>query len=98
MLKQPLEFPSAEWSHIDEDAIDLISKLLEKDPKKRATPQEALNHKWLNDESVGFVREEVELLKLESEAEEGLAPPKSFRLGRRKTPAQLLARLDTADK
>lgn len=35
--------------HIDEDAIDIISKMLEYDPKKRITAAEALNHKYFLD-------------------------------------------------
>lgn len=34
------------WEDVSVDCKDLISKLLEKDPKKRLTAKQALQHKW----------------------------------------------------
>jgi serine/threonine protein kinase len=35
--------------HIDEEAIDLIARMIEYDPKKRITAAEALNHPYFKD-------------------------------------------------
>lgn len=44
--------PFAPITGISNEAADLISKLLEKDPKLRITAEEALNHPWLSDEDI----------------------------------------------
>lgn len=41
------EFHMPEWSQIPEDAKDLVRRLLEIDPHKRLTPEQALEHPWL---------------------------------------------------
>ena len=43
---QKLTFSNKEWNNISSDAIDLIRKMLEKNPKKRYNVQECLNHPW----------------------------------------------------
>lgn len=48
ILTKRLRFEGFVWEKISEDCKDLIRKLLEKDPKKRLTATEALNHKWFN--------------------------------------------------
>lgn len=35
------------WRKISRDAIDLIKSMLEKNPKKRISMAEALDHKWM---------------------------------------------------
>ena len=40
------------WGIISEDAKDLVKGLLQIDPKKRYTAQEALNHKWFESEKI----------------------------------------------
>ena len=45
-------FDMEEWNLITEDAKDMVSKLLEYDPSKRITAQEALKHKWIKEKSV----------------------------------------------
>lgn len=35
------------WNCVDDEAKDLVRGLLEIDPEKRLTLQEAKNHKWL---------------------------------------------------
>lgn len=40
-------FPSPYWDHISEDAKDLVRHLLVVDPKRRFTPDQALEHRWL---------------------------------------------------
>ena len=41
------QFPSPYWDAISEDARDLVRNLLVVDPKKRFTPEQALAHPWL---------------------------------------------------
>jgi calcium-dependent protein kinase len=41
-----LEFDPEEWSEISEEAKDLLREMLQKDPIKRISAIEALNHKW----------------------------------------------------
>lgn len=43
---QDPDFSAPEWKGISNDAIDLIKGLLQKDPKKRLTIDEALKHRW----------------------------------------------------
>jgi calcium/calmodulin-dependent protein kinase I len=40
-------FPSPYWDHISDQAKDLITHLLEVDPKKRYTPTQVLAHPWI---------------------------------------------------
>jgi len=40
-------FPSPYWDHISKEGKDLTSKLLVTDPHKRYTPDEALMHPWI---------------------------------------------------
>jgi calcium/calmodulin-dependent protein kinase I len=47
ILHSPFEFPSPEWDDISEEAKDFVSHLLEKDPEKRYTAEQALQHPWL---------------------------------------------------
>lgn len=42
-----IDFKSKKYDAIASDGIDLLSKLLEKNPEKRITPAEALNHPFL---------------------------------------------------
>ena len=44
--KGNLKFPGKEWSVVSQEAKELISKMLEKDPKKRCSALEALDHEW----------------------------------------------------
>lgn len=96
VLTQDLEFPEAEWASINPDAIDLIKGLLEKDPEKRMRPEEALRHKWLADASTSNVAvEDIDVLKLQK-ADEDVAP-KTFRFGKKKSPGEILARIEAAN-
>lgn len=92
VLEEALEFPEAEWATVSADAIDLIKGLLDKDPQTRMRPDEAMRHKWLNDDSIKNARDETPALKLDTEDEE--APPKTFRFGQKKTPSEILARIE----
>lgn len=40
-------FPEKYWKDISKEAKDLISKLLEKNPAKRYTAQQVLQHPWI---------------------------------------------------
>ncbi|XP_067329683.1 serine/threonine-protein kinase Chk2 [Anolis sagrei] len=40
------------WDHVSQEALDLVRKLLEVDPIRRLTIQEALHHPWLQDEEM----------------------------------------------
>lgn len=46
ILHEPLQFKDASWSHISMEAKDVISGMLTKDPKSRATIKELLAHPW----------------------------------------------------
>jgi serine/threonine protein kinase len=46
-----------EWSSVPRDARDLVAKLLQRDPAKRLTPQQALQHPWLARHSSSDVAE-----------------------------------------
>lgn len=41
------DFPSPYWDNISASAKDLITKLLQTNPKKRYTPEKTLNHPWI---------------------------------------------------
>ncbi|KAH0618650.1 hypothetical protein JD844_018041 [Phrynosoma platyrhinos] len=41
------EFPEKDWSHISDDAKDLISKLLVRDAKERLSAAQVLQHPWV---------------------------------------------------
>ena len=40
-----------EWQNISKDAIDIITKLLQYEPGNRISASEALQHKWIKDQS-----------------------------------------------
>jgi calcium-dependent protein kinase len=48
ILHNNLDFPKEEWDYISKEAIDLVIKMLHKDPKKRILAKDAINHKWFN--------------------------------------------------
>ncbi|CAI5715836.1 unnamed protein product [Hyaloperonospora brassicae] len=41
------EFEEPEWANISDDAKDMISRMMEKDPYQRVTPKEVLKHPFL---------------------------------------------------
>lgn len=53
ILNEPHDFDPLYWAHISDDAKDLISKLLTKDPKERLSAREAKGHPWM-DRAVGY--------------------------------------------
>ena len=48
---KPMKMEGAEWSHTTAAARELISGLLEKDPAKRYTIEQALEHPWVTGEA-----------------------------------------------
>jgi calcium-dependent protein kinase len=47
-LYQPLEFEPDDWEDVSDEAKELISSMLVKNPIDRITTQEALSHRWFN--------------------------------------------------
>ncbi|XP_010439398.1 PREDICTED: calcium-dependent protein kinase 15-like [Camelina sativa] len=47
VLKGEIDFKSQPWPSISESAKDLVRKLLTKDPKKRISAAQALEHPWI---------------------------------------------------
>ncbi|XP_038619052.1 serine/threonine-protein kinase Chk2 isoform X2 [Tachyglossus aculeatus] len=47
-----LNFIPKAWAHVSEMAVDLVKKLLVVDPNERLTTEKALEHPWLQDESM----------------------------------------------
>jgi serine/threonine protein kinase len=41
------DFPSPYWDKVSASAKDLVTKLLQVDPKKRFTPEQTLSHPWI---------------------------------------------------
>lgn len=41
-----MEFDPEDWTVISDEAKDLITKMLEKDPQNRIAANDALKHKW----------------------------------------------------
>ncbi len=67
VVKGLYEFKDSEWEGISEDAKDLIRKLLEYDPEKRLSAEDALKHPWfsktLGDGAIGNKNLAVKTLK-----------------------------------
>ena len=48
ILSADVQFRSSVWKTISNEAKDLIKKLIVKDPSKRLTIHQALQHPWIN--------------------------------------------------
>jgi len=47
ILHEPLDFSSGVWAHWSKCGVEFIQKLLEKNPDRRLTARQALQHPWL---------------------------------------------------
>jgi len=47
ITKAKYSFPSPEWDDISDDAKDLIRRMLQRDPEKRITAAQCLEHPWV---------------------------------------------------
>ncbi len=63
-------FPRSLWEGISKEAIDLVRRLMEVDPKKRLTAAEAMEHEWMQDQEVVD-----RALKLMATQKSGWMPP-----------------------
>lgn len=45
LTKQPY-FPAEDWGHISDECKNLLCGLLDKDPKRRLTAKQAMEHSW----------------------------------------------------
>lgn len=52
ILSNPIELKGKPWDDISEQAKDLIMKLLERDPAKRLSAKQALQHPWVSKKGV----------------------------------------------
>lgn len=60
IIRGQYDFPSPYWDNVSASAKDLITKLLQTDPKKRYTPEQTMNHPWIRLQQVDEkVRPEV---------------------------------------
>lgn len=49
ILKGKLDFASDPWPRISDDAKDCLRRMLQQDPKRRATANEILQHSWMKE-------------------------------------------------
>lgn len=59
IIKVEYDFPDPEWTHISEEAKDFIRHLLTKDPEKRYTAKQCLEHPWLNGKHGGATNDSI---------------------------------------
>lgn len=52
VIKAPLDFNSDPWPKISEPAKDVVRRMLVRDPRKRATAAEVLEHEWVREGGV----------------------------------------------
>lgn len=47
------DFPSPYWDSISDEALDLIDSMMQVDPRRRITVQDALKHPWIEGSGAG---------------------------------------------
>lgn len=65
--KCELEYPEKYWDKISEKAKDLVSKMMQKDPKDRITAEEALQHPWFNQDEAEINSSVLDFAKAQAE-------------------------------
>jgi calcium-dependent protein kinase len=83
VLKQRLQFDPAEWSTISDSAKDLVSKMLNKDPKKRISATQCLEHPWFTSNDIETNHAGHDPILLNTQKLEVLRRIKNFRSNKR---------------
>jgi serine/threonine protein kinase len=94
VVEQELEFPENEWQNVSQNAKDFITALLRKDPEMRLSVPEAICHPWLTDGSIKS-QPSVEHSASIGDQLTNFETPKSFNFMKRKTPADILAKIES---
>ena len=55
-----------EWQNISNDAIDIINKLLQYEPHNRISAADALQHKWIREQSTVEIDKEISTKTLQN--------------------------------
>ncbi|CAN1278436.1 CDPK-related protein kinase [Linum perenne] len=64
VLKANPNFNEASWTSVSPEAKDFVKRLLHKDPRKRMTAAQGLNHPWLRNSTDVKVLLDISILKL----------------------------------
>lgn len=61
VLENEIDFDSGSWATVSKGAKDFVKSLLQKDPRKRPTAIEALQHPWVREGGSGAANPEAKL-------------------------------------
>lgn len=92
VVNDEVEFPDEDWKNISTEAKNFIQGLLEKKVEKRLNAHEALSHSWINDSDI------EDFVVNEESDEDEFAAPKSIFGGKKKTPAEILAKVKSVHR